>query len=188
MMTENNRSIRPLVWAVAGKRGYANMWLAAAMAGALILTGSLVLYHCARPSGMPMHQDRNDLAQMARHDLLVAGKMLHLWIAHTPRERELGLMWVPPGEMADNQGMLFLFEQDEASGFWMKNTLTPLDIAFIRQDGTVVDTQQMEPLSLVSHAPRDSYRYALELKAGTLARLPLQPGDILPIPAEWLNP
>jgi uncharacterized membrane protein (UPF0127 family) len=162
------------------------LFLGAIIVGSLALAGSLAMFHRSSPPAGEQHI-RNNLASMARCSLQAKGQPLQLWVARSPKERELGLMWVQPGEMADNQGMLFVFDRDQDGGFWMKNTLIPLDIAFIRHDGTVVDIMRMEPLSLVSHTPRESYRYALEVNAGTLASAGVQVGDVLPVPGDLLN-
>jgi uncharacterized membrane protein (UPF0127 family) len=154
--------------------------------GSLALSGSLAMFHHSGPPAAERHA-RNDLAAMSRCSLQVKGRQLDLWVARSRTECELGLMWVQPAEMADNQGMLFVFDHDRDGGFWMKNTLIPLDIAFIRHDGTVVDIMRMEPRSLVTHTPRESYQYALEVKAGTLAHAGAQVGDVLPIAGDLLN-
>ncbi len=146
------------------------------------------MFQCsAKPAANVEDHTRNNLAGMDQCDLQVKNLSLRAWIARTEPQRELGLMWVQPGEMSDNRGMLFVFEGDQGGGFWMKNTLIPLDIAFIRHDGTVVDIERMEPRSLVTHDPRQPYRYAIEVKAGTLAKAGLQVGDIVAIPPDLLN-
>jgi len=170
------------------KQRQEKVFLAAIIVGALALAGSLAMFHQSQQVKMVEQHVRNNLAAMTRCNLVAGNQPLDLWIARTHGERELGLMWVQPGEMADNQGMLFVFPADQAGGFWMKNTLIGLDIAFVRHDGTVVDIEQMEPLSLVAHAPREAYRFAIEVKAGTLARTGLQIGHVVSIPADQLNP
>ena len=70
---------------------------------------------------------------MRTAQLKIANQTFNVWIASTPQQQELGLMNVQPSELADNQGMIFVFPQDQTDGFWMKDTLIPLDIAFIRQ-------------------------------------------------------
>jgi uncharacterized protein len=119
--------------------------------------------------------------------LNVNGHIFIVWIAQTLTEEEYGLMWVQPSEMTNNQGMLFVFSQDQTDGFWMKNTLIPLDIAFIRSDGIVVDIQSMTPLSLAQHQPSVPYRNALEVNSGALAAAGLKPGMKIHIPNSVLN-
>jgi uncharacterized membrane protein (UPF0127 family) len=169
------------------KQRQEKMFLAIIIVGALALAGGLAVFHESEQVRVVEQHTRNNLAAMPQCQVTIGNQPFDLWIARTPSERELGLMWVQPGEMTDNQGMLFIFPTDQAGGFWMRNTLIGLDIAFIRYDGTVVEIEQMEPLSLVSHAPREPYRYAIEVKAGVLGRTGLQIGDIVTIPTDALN-
>lgn len=125
---------------------------------------------------------------MRTAQLKIANQTFNVWIASTPQQQELGLMNVQPSELADNQGMIFVFPQDQTDGFWMKDTLIPLDIAFIRSDGTVVDIEQMAPESLDIHEPSVPYRFALEVNAGDLAQAGLKKGQTVQIPASVLNP
>ncbi len=155
-------------------------------AAAIVIIGSFVMFDL--PGSGASEPQRNDLATMDTVALRLGQETFDLWVARTPDQRELGLMWVEPGQMADNQGMLFAFEHDQATGFWMRNTLIPLDIAFVRDDGTVVGIRQMQPRSLALHGPDEPYRYAIETNAGALGRARLQVGDIVRIPANLLNP
>lgn len=112
----------------------------------------------------------------------VNGQALRVWLATGPDEREEGLMWATAGEIADDQGMLFVFPDEAHRGFWMKNTVTPLDIAFARMNGTIVATHTMPPLTLQTFPSIEPAMFALEMKAGALARLGVQVGDRLNIP------
>lgn len=92
---------------------------------------------------------------------------VYVEVADTPEARARGLMhreWLDP-----DAGMLFVFEGPVRAAFWMKDTLLSLSIAFIAADGSVVDIQDMEPLSLEPHAPPAEYLYALETNAGWFA-------------------
>jgi uncharacterized membrane protein (UPF0127 family) len=65
--------------------------------------------------------------------------------------------------------MVFLYPEDVAEAFWMKNTLVPLSIAFVAADGRVVSVAEMTPCEAdpcPSYAPAGPYRYAVELAAG----------------------
>jgi uncharacterized membrane protein (UPF0127 family) len=73
--------------------------------------------------------------------------------------------------MPGNHGMLFVFEPPaQVHCFWMKNTLLPLSIAFLADDGTVVDVADMKPQTTESHCPRQPVRYALEMNQGWFAK------------------
>jgi uncharacterized membrane protein (UPF0127 family) len=65
-----------------------------------------------------------------------------------------------------DSGMVFVFEQPSIAGFWMRNTLIPLSIAWLDQDGTIVDIQDMQPLSDDVHTPAAPYVYAIETNQG----------------------
>lgn len=83
--------------------------------------------------------------------------------------RQLGLMHRT--ELAEGTGMLFVFPGDSAGGFWMKNTLIPLQIAYIDADGGIVDIMEMTPCEAdpcPSYTPEGPYRYALEVNSGAL--------------------
>ncbi len=86
------------------------------------------------------------------------------------------------GSLCDDHGMLFIFEDDITSGFWMKDTSIPLSIAFISENGTIIDIQDMEPYSLKSHSPGVPYRYALEVNQGFFLENGVDVGDIVIIP------
>ena len=135
----------------------------------------------------PKSPERNILSKMRTAELDVKGRTFRVWLAQTLSQQRLGLMWVEPEELSDDAGMLFVFDADWTSGFWMKDTLVPLEIAFIREDGTVLDVQRMEPKSLRLHEPPAAYRYVLEVKAGMLTAAGLRAGDVVLIPPSVLN-
>lgn len=103
---------------------------------------------------------------------------LSIEIADTDAKREYGLMnrtTLPP-----DSGMLFIFQPPADArqiGFWMKDTLIPLSIAFIEPDMTIESLQEMEPMSQQLHmAPRD-YAYAIEANKGFFATHAVSTGD-----------
>src|ERR671912_158098 len=76
-------------------------------------------------------------------------------------------------------GMVFLYPADVAEAFWMKNTLVPLSIAFVADDGRVVSVAEMTPCKAdpcPSYAPAGPYRYAVELAAGSFGAAGVGPG------------
>lgn len=96
-------------------------------------------------------------------------------VADNDEERSRGLMFRM--EMADDHGMLFVFEQTRRVGFWMKNTPMALDLIFVGDDGRIRDIMPGEPFSTDSIAPQAEVRFVLELKAGTARREGLAAGD-----------
>ncbi len=97
--------------------------------------------------------------------LKIDGISLEIEIVQDAESRQLGLMYRE--ELAENLGMLFVFESTQILSFWMRNTFIPLDIAFIDAAGVIVDIQRMEPLDeskhYISAAPA---LYALEVNSG----------------------
>lgn len=118
----------------------------------------------------------------------VKDQTFRVWVADTPAVRTEGLMHVPESEIADDQGMLFIFGYEQYLGFWMRNTVTSLDIAFARLDGTIVATHTMPPLTLQTFPSYEPAIFALEVKAGTFARLGIEAGDRLDVPDELFKP
>jgi uncharacterized protein len=95
-------------------------------------------------------------------------------VARSVNERATGLMH--RREMPQHEGMLFIFEQPSQQCFWMKNTLLPLSIAFIADDGSIVNIRDMQPQSLDSHCSDKPVRYVLEMNQGWFAKRAIKPG------------
>ncbi len=76
--------------------------------------------------------------------------------------------------LAPDDGMVFVWDGDVREGFWMKNTLIPLSVAFISGNGTIVDIEDMAPLTLTDHRPAVPYRYAVEANQGFFSRNDIQ--------------
>lgn len=97
-------------------------------------------------------------------------------IAATDESRETGLMY--RSSLAPDRGMLFDFIQTQEVYFWMKNTYVPLDMIFIRADGTVASVaENTVPLSETVVPSKAPVRFVLEVVAGTAAKIGLKPGD-----------
>jgi len=95
--------------------------------------------------------------------------MIQAEVADTPGERSLGLM--NRESLAPNAGMLFVFEEAGVHCFWMRNTLIPLSIAFIDEEGRIVNVADMKPLDEdSSHCPARAVRFALEMSQGWFAQ------------------
>jgi uncharacterized membrane protein (UPF0127 family) len=95
-------------------------------------------------------------------------------VAQTAEQRSTGLMWRK--EMPQHEGMLFVFEQPTMQCFWMKNTLLPLSIAFVADDGTVVNLDDMKPQTTESHCSAKPVRYVLEMNQGWFAKKGIKSG------------
>ncbi len=95
-------------------------------------------------------------------------------VARTPLQTQTGMMF--RREMASHEGMLFVFDSLERRCFWMKNTLLPLSIAFIADDGSIVNIADMEAQSLQSHCAAQPVRFALEMNQGWFAKRGIKAG------------
>ena len=102
-------------------------------------------------------------------------------LAVTPRQQAHGLMHVQA--LADDAGMLFIFDGMAVRSFWMKNTLIPLDMLFFDAEGKFVSAvQQAVPESLVSRRSKGPAMYVLELKGGAMAKQQIGPDARLRLP------
>ncbi|MBE0548413.1 MAG: DUF192 domain-containing protein [Rubrivivax sp.] len=95
-------------------------------------------------------------------------------LAVTPAQQATGMMF--RREMGANEGMLFVNADSGVRCFWMRNTLIPLTIAFVADDGTIVNLADMQPQSDESHCSAAPVRYALEMRQGWFAQRGLKPG------------
>ncbi len=118
-------------------------------------------------------------AQALEQLTIVAGQDQHRFsveIMRTDAERARGLMerrYLPP-----DRGMLFDFKRAEPVSMWMQNTYIPLDMLFIRSDGTIARVaENTEPLSTRIIPSGEPVLGVLELNAGTAARLGVKAGD-----------
>jgi uncharacterized membrane protein (UPF0127 family) len=101
-------------------------------------------------------------------------------VADDDEERQIGLM--NRESLPADAGMIFLFEEDSSGGFWMKDTLIPLSIAFADAGGTIVRILDMEPCEADPcqiYDPGVFYRSALEVNQGAFDRLGVEEGDRL---------
>ncbi|QWD73970.1 DUF192 domain-containing protein [Polynucleobacter sp. TSB-Sco08W16] len=98
-------------------------------------------------------------------------------LADTPKAREVGLM--NRTSMPTNSGMLFIFEQKAGHCFWMNNTKIPLSIAFIADDGRIVNIEEMQAETTNNHCPRANVRYALEMNKQWFSDRVIVPGSII---------
>lgn len=90
-------------------------------------------------------------------------------LARTPEEREQGLMYRE--ELAAGRGMLFVFTDSQTRSFWMRNTMIPLDIAYIDENLTIIDIQAMEPQTEDPHPSAKPAMFALEVPLGWFAEM-----------------
>jgi hypothetical protein len=99
--------------------------------------------------------------------------------ARSEEEIATGLMY--RGNICENCGMLFYFEEDRRGGFWMKNCEISLDIIFIDESGEIIDIKEdFEPCDeepCPSYSPDETYRYVLEVNGGWCEQKGVKTGD-----------
>jgi uncharacterized membrane protein (UPF0127 family) len=119
-------------------------------------------------------------AEDGKVPLQVGEHTIRVEVAATPDTREKGLMFresLPP-----NTGMLFIFPETRRLSFWMKNTYIPLSIAFLDDDGIILNIEPMAPRDETSRTlSRGPARYALEMQQGWFEEHGVKAGDRVPL-------
>lgn len=105
------------------------------------------------------------------------GQTIQVTIADTPEKRMQGLSG--HAELAENEGMLFVFAEDGRYSFWMKDMKFSIDVLWISADGTIVDiAQNVSPDTYpASYTSKADARYVLELRAGWVQARNVSIGD-----------
>jgi uncharacterized membrane protein (UPF0127 family) len=98
-------------------------------------------------------------------------------VANTPQARQVGLM--NRASMPTDSGMLFIFDQKATHCFWMSNTKIPLAIAFLADDGKIVNIEEMQAETLNNHCPKAPVRYALEMNRQWFSQRAISPGSAI---------
>jgi uncharacterized protein len=101
-------------------------------------------------------------------------RVIQAELAITPDQQQVGMMFRT--EMGELEGMLFVNSDAGVRCFWMRNTLIPLSIAFIADDGTIVNVAEMQAKSEASHCSAKPVRFALEMRAGWFDKHGIKPG------------
>jgi uncharacterized membrane protein (UPF0127 family) len=107
----------------------------------------------------------------------VGGHEFSVEVVMTPEDRAQGLMHRV--SLGENEGMLFIFPRPEPRNFWMKNTLIPLSIAYISENGRINEILDMEPLDESGVPGSFPSMYALEVNQGRFDELGIKVGDYL---------
>lgn len=103
-------------------------------------------------------------AEMPRMELTAGMYRIDAEVAADQQNRMVGLMHRKT--MPQHHGMLFVFPQANTHCMWMRNTLLPLSVAFLDEDGIVINVEDMQPQTEDSHCARRLARYALEMNLG----------------------
>jgi uncharacterized membrane protein (UPF0127 family) len=106
--------------------------------------------------------------------LTIKGHKLTAEVAANDNARTTGLMH--RRMMPENRGMLFVFAYTQPQSFWMMNTYLPLSIAFIDEQGVIINIDDMKPLTTDPHPSTKPAKYALEMNQGWFAKRGIKAG------------
>lgn len=114
-------------------------------------------------------------------------KKIKVELAQTPNQHERGLMFRKT--LPQDQGMLFIFEEEMIRSFWMKNTIIDLSIGYFNKDKKLIDIQEMKSTTMMqvdlpSYPSRGPAQYALEMPAGWFTKNKIEVGAILKLKGE----
>jgi len=118
----------------------------------------------------------------------VGGVAFEAWLAESGAQQRRGLMDATEQDLAPladgtPRAMLFLFDEDQRLGFFMRDTEVPLDLAYATADGRIVETHRLVPLDETLVVARDPVRYALEARQGAFVAYGIGLGDVIALPA-----
>ncbi len=120
---------------------------------------------------LPVFAARADMPEIA---LTIGRHKLTAEVAYTESDRAQGLMH--RRMLPANRGMLFVFPEVAIHGMWMMNTYIPLSVAFLDQDGVIINIADMEPHTRASHSAARPAKYALEVNLGWFRKNGIKPG------------
>jgi uncharacterized membrane protein (UPF0127 family) len=109
------------------------------------------------------------------YPLKINGHNLRAEVANTDEDRRTGLMF--RNSLAENQGMLFVYESEGRYAMWMKNTIIPLSVAFIDRKGIILNIEDMQPHTEDSHGSKGPAKYSLEMNQGWFKKRGINKGD-----------
>jgi uncharacterized membrane protein (UPF0127 family) len=153
-----------MIWSRAGLQ---QEWRTRAAAALLAIAGT-----GAAQSQVPNHAQRLPAIALGAGMHIIKAEL-----AQTPEQHEIGLMFRTA--MGSNEGMLFAFDRPGQQCFWMKNTLIPLAVAFVADDGSVVNIDEMKPQTLNSHCSSKPVRFVLEMNTGWFTKRGIKEGSKL---------
>lgn len=113
--------------------------------------------------------------QFDRVQVKIKERVLTLELAESFEQRAQGLMHRQ--QLCEDCGMVFFYEQPKVISMWMKNTLIPLDVAFVDEHGRIIAIKPMKPHDLRSVSSEVLAKYAVEMNQGWFARNQVRVGD-----------
>ena len=155
------------------------------LATAVLMFGPLLLVNGCTPN------EPNDLEKLGTVQVSIKGQLFELWIAEQFEEQRRGLMFATSEQMAPlpdgtKRGMIFVFDHAQVLSFWMKNTIIPLDIAYLDSAGKVLAIHTMPALDDRTglYSSGSPARFAIEVNENVWAEIGLEVGDTIALPEE----
>jgi uncharacterized membrane protein (UPF0127 family) len=112
-----------------------------------------------------------------RTSLSIGVHLIQAEVAATQEMRARGLMYRE--KLGQNEGMVFRFPAARQICMWMKNTLIPLSVAFIGDDGRIINIEDMQPQTTSEHCSQHAARYALEMRQGWFKQRNIKAGELV---------
>lgn len=128
-----------------------------------------------QPEGNSVSSVQERLPPRGEGWVILGDDTVRVELARTAAEREEGLMYRE--SLEEGRGMLFVFQDSQIRSFWMRNTLIPLDIAYLDENLVIVDIQEMKPETEDPHPSARPAMFALEVPLGYFQRHEIQVGE-----------
>ena len=134
----------------------------------------LAALHLGPVAAPPAQAQSGPQPRLPTIDLQAGIHIIKTELAVTPEQQATGMMFRK--EMGTNEGMLFVNADASPRCFWMRNTLVPLTIAFLADDGTIVNLADMKPQTTDAHCSEQPVRWVLEMNPGWFAKRGIKAG------------
>jgi uncharacterized membrane protein (UPF0127 family) len=116
-------------------------------------------------------------AEMPMIEMTAGFHRIEAEVAADNQNRQIGLM--NRKAMPAQRGMLFVFTEKNTHCMWMRNTFIPLSVAFLDEQGVIINIEDMQPQTENNHCAKVPARYALEMNLGWFAQRAIKPGTKL---------
>jgi hypothetical protein len=123
---------------------------------------------------LPMGSGAQDFPRIS---VSIGVHLIQAELAATQESRNRGLMFRE--KLGQNEGMVFRFPAPRQVCMWMKNTLIPLSVAFIGDDGRIINIEDMRPQTTNEHCSQQVARYALEMRQGWFKQRNIKAGELV---------
>jgi uncharacterized membrane protein (UPF0127 family) len=152
-------------------------WRALALAAALLAPPLLPAYASAEPPTPPANCRPQPTLKTEPLELATSKGRARFMVELAENDRARGIGMMCRTSLAPDRGMLFDFHTEREVAFWMRNTLIPLDMVFIRADGRVFSIATARPRDDTPVPAGGPVRAVLEIPGGRARQLGLLPGD-----------